>query len=71
MIERDRFGYGAGMSGHDTGIVGHVHRNTHLEHDWAFGNLGFGFHNWSIEDALAQRLGEVLGHRIKIAYQRY
>jgi hypothetical protein len=44
---------------------------TFLESDWAFGNLGFGFHNWSIDDALAYELGKVLGHRVKIAYQHY
>ncbi|WP_186087699.1 serine/threonine protein kinase [Burkholderia gladioli] len=44
---------------------------TFLELDWAFGNLGFGFHNWPIADRLSEELGRVLGHRIKIAYQHY
>lgn len=44
---------------------------TFLENDWAFGNLGFGFHNWPIADSLAQGLAGVLGHRVKLAYQRY
>lgn len=44
---------------------------TFLELDWAFGNLGFGFHNWSIADRLSEELGQVLGHRMKIAYQHY
>jgi hypothetical protein len=42
---------------------------TFLELDWAFGNLGFGFHNWSINDKLVQELGKVLGHRMKVAHE--
>jgi len=44
---------------------------TFLEFDWAFGYLGFGFHNWSIDRALAEELGRVLGHRVKLAHQHF
>ncbi len=43
---------------------------TFLEFDWAFGNLGFGFNNWMIDARLAAELGNVLGHRTKMVYER-
>ncbi|PMS35934.1 hypothetical protein B0G57_108166 [Trinickia symbiotica] len=42
---------------------------TFFELDWGFGNLGFGFNNWVIEPRLAEELGKVLGHRIKVVHQ--
>ena len=42
---------------------------TFIESDWAFGNLGFGFSNWTIDARLAAELGKVLGHRMKVVYQ--
>jgi hypothetical protein len=36
---------------------------TFLQCEWSFGNLGFGFNNWSITERLANAIGEVLGHR--------
>jgi hypothetical protein len=44
---------------------------TFKDYEWAFGNLGFGFHNWPINETLAMELGKVLEHRVKIAYQHY
>lgn len=44
---------------------------TFLELDWASGNLGFGFHNWAIDGALATELGKVLGRHALTTYQRY
>jgi hypothetical protein len=42
---------------------------TFLEFDWAFGNLGFGFNNWMIDERLVAELGNVLGHRTKVVYE--
>lgn len=42
---------------------------TFIEFDWAFGNLGFGFNNWTIDACLAAELSNVLGHRTKVVYE--
>lgn len=44
---------------------------TFLECDWALGNLGFGFHNWTIKHELASEIGQVLKHRFKLVHQHY
>lgn len=40
-----------------------------LEMEWGFGNLGFGFDGFGVEQRLADAIGEVLGHRVVIVYQ--
>ncbi|EIU7558024.1 hypothetical protein LHV18_18130 [Providencia rettgeri] len=36
---------------------------------WAFGNLGFSFHNWDIQDCFIDQLEQVLGSKIITVYQ--
>lgn len=40
-----------------------------LECPWAFGNLGFGFWNWPIDDRLVLAVASVLGHRCRLVYE--
>lgn len=40
-----------------------------LELEWGFGNLGFGFNNWSITERLATAIADVLGHRHRLVHE--
>lgn len=39
------------------------------EFEWAFGNLGFAFWNWPVSEKLAQCIGSVLGHRVRLIHE--
>jgi hypothetical protein len=36
---------------------------------WAFGNLGFGFWNWTIKQELADKIASITGHRCRLVRQ--
>ena len=40
-----------------------------LELDWGFGNLGFGFHGWSISPKMTDEIATVLRHQVQVVHQ--
>lgn len=40
-----------------------------LEFEWGFGNLGFGFNNWTITAELVAAISQVLGHQCRLVHE--
>jgi hypothetical protein len=40
-----------------------------LDFEWGFGNLAFGFWNWSVSARLVKVVGEMLRHRVRLVHE--